>query len=405
VRVLLFAQHYAPEVTAARFRIESFAEGLVAAGHEVTVVCPVPNHPKGRVAEGYRGRPWLRRRVGQVDVLYVWVHTRPEKTTATRLAYYGSYAAAATTIGTVLGRPDVVLASSPPLTVGAVGALVAARFRCPFAFDVRDLWPESAVTLGELTNPKMIARLERLESWLYRKADLILTANDAFSRTVRETAPEGKAVKTIFNGTTSDWVDATSAQVPRSEVGLGEDDFVWAYAGNLGLAQSLDTALEAAALLGDGHRLLVVGEGPRKAELVAKAAELPPGTVEFRDLVDPPRAARILRASDVLLVAERQDKTVSAKLYDYAAVGRPIVAVTVGEMQRVVERTGIALRVAPGDAAGLAAALRRVRSEGDLAQELVARSAEFAAEHLRSRQAEILVGELEQLAGRPAPAL
>jgi colanic acid biosynthesis glycosyl transferase WcaI len=170
------------------------------------------------------------------------------------------------------------------------------------------------------------------------------------------------------------------------------------------LAQSLDTALEAVALLGQGFRLLIVGAGPRKQELEAKAAELPPGTVEFRDLVDPAEAARILRAADVLLVAERQDKTVSAKLYDYAAVGRPIVAVTIGEMQRVVEQTGIALRVAPGDAAALADALKRIRSQPDLAGQLVARSSEFAAEHLRSRQAELLVGELERLAGHPVTA-
>ena len=404
MRVLLIAQHYAPEVTAGRFRIQSFAEGLLRRGHSVTVICPVPNHPRGVVAPGYRRRAWLRREVGGVDVLYVWVHTRPEKTTASRLAYYATFAAAASAAGAAVRRPDVVLASSPPLSVGAAGATVAGLYRCPFVFDVRDLWPESAVTLGELANPKMIERAERLESWLYRRADLVLTANDAFSAHVERISAGETPVETIFNGTTEDWVAAGRAEVGRAEVDLPDDSFVWAYAGNLGLAQALDTALDAARLLGDGFRLLIVGEGPRRGELMAKAAELPAGLVEFRDLLEPAAAARLLRAADVLLVAERQDKTVSAKLYDYSAVGRPIVAVATGEMQRVIERTGVALHIAPGDAEALADAVRRVRAEEGLRGELVERSAAFAAEHLRTRQADRLIDQLESLGQRSAAA-
>ena len=404
MRVLLIAQHYPPEVTAGAFRIRSFAEGLLARGHSVTVICPVPNHPQGIVAPEYRRRPWVRRDVGGVDVIYVWVHTRPEKTTASRLAYYASFAAAASAAGTVVRRPDVVLASSPPLSVGAAGAVVAGRHRRPFVFDVRDLWPESAVTLGELGNPKVIERAERLESWLYRRADLVLTANDAFSAHVERISAGHTPVKTIFNGTTEDWVAAGRSEVAPEDAGLPAGTFVWAYAGNLGLAQALDTGLDAARLLGEGFRLLIVGEGPRRAELKARAAELPPGLVEFRDLLEPAAAARLLRATDALLVAERQDKTVSAKLYDYSAVGRPIVAVATGEMQRVIESTGIALHVAPGDAEALAQAVRRVRDEPDLRSELVERSGAFAREHLRTRQADLLIDRLELLAGVPTTA-
>lgn len=404
MRVLLIAQHYAPEVTAGRFRIQSFAEGLHARGHSVTVICPVPNHPRGVVASGYRRRAWVRREVGGVDVLYVWVHTRPEKTTASRLAYYATFAAAASAAGAAARRPDVVLASSPPLSVGAAGAFVAGLYRCPFVFDVRDLWPESAVTLGELDNPKLIDRAERLESWLYRRARLVLTANDAFSRHVERINAGSTPVKTIFNGTTEDWVAAGRSEVERAEVALPEDAFVWAYAGNLGLAQALDTAIDAARLLGEGFRLLIVGEGPRRGDLMAKAVDLPSGLVEFRDLLEPAAAARLLRAADALLVAERQDKTVSAKLYDYSAVGRPIVAVATGEMQRVIEQTGVALHVAPGDAEALAAAVRRVSAEQGLRSELVERSGAFAQEHLRRRQADLLIDELELLADPSLPA-
>src|SRR3954451_10945190 len=126
MRVLILTQHFAPEVTAGRFRVEAFADGLVGRHHEVHVVCPVPNHPRGVIEEGYRGRLVLRRRVGGSHVTYLRVVTARQKTFWTRIGYYGSHAALASVAGSLARRPDAILASSPPLPVAAAGALLAA---------------------------------------------------------------------------------------------------------------------------------------------------------------------------------------------------------------------------------------------------------------------------------------
>ncbi len=161
MRVLLFTQYFTPEVTAARARLQAFAEGLAARGHEVEVVCEVPNHPEG-IVRRVPGRA-LARPVGRLRVNYVWVRARPEKNFVNRVLFYGTYAASATAAGLALRRPDVVLASSPPLPAGAAAAAVAAGRRAPFVLDVRDLWPEAAVILGELSDPRVIRLAERLE--------------------------------------------------------------------------------------------------------------------------------------------------------------------------------------------------------------------------------------------------
>lgn len=397
MRVLVLTQHYAPEVTAGRFRLEAFVDALLERGHQVDVIAPVPNHPRGIVEPGYRGRLWFEERSPGVSVRRLAIYTRPTKTMRTRLGSYGSFSAGAVLAGSLSRRPDVVLASSPPLTVGAAGVAVAARHRRPLVFDVRDLWPESAAALGELTDPRLLRAAERLERFIYSRSKLIVTANDAFSTYVAERAPVAVPVRTVPNGTTPEWMSAGTAQVDRAEVGLPEDRFVVAYAGNLGLAQSLDVAIEAFAKLGEGFRLEIIGEGPRRAQLYEAASRLPPGSVTFRDLVEPGEAARILRAADVLLVAERQDKTVSAKLYDYCAIGRPIVAVAQGELQRIVEREGVAVHVPLGDADRLADALLRLRNDADLRKLLTGRSRRFAESHLRDRQAGHLAELLERL--------
>src|SRR5690348_13869337 len=101
MRVLFLSQHFAPEITAARARVEAFASGLSQLGHEVEVITAVPNHPAGVVHEGYGGRFRDRRDHDGYRVTYVWVRTNPVKTTKTRLLLYGTYAASATIAGAV----------------------------------------------------------------------------------------------------------------------------------------------------------------------------------------------------------------------------------------------------------------------------------------------------------------
>jgi glycosyltransferase involved in cell wall biosynthesis len=391
MRILLVSQHYAPEVTAGRVRAQAFAEGLAERGHEVEVICEVPNHPAGVIAPGYRARG-ERRRLGGVDVRYVWVRVRPERSTANRLLHYGTFAASAAAAGFAARRPDVVLATSPPLPVGAAARAIAARHRVPWVFDVRDLWPEAAVALGELRGRRAIAAAERLERSLYRSAMRIVTVTepfrDAIDRNLRAAGedPLGR-VAVIPNGTTRLWMDAGEAEPDRDAAGLPGDEFVLGYGGNVGIAQGLEAAVEAAGRLGRGFRLLVVGEGPRLPALRELAGSLPGATVEFRDLMEPERAAATLRACDALLVplgaSPELSKFVPSKLFDCCALGRPVIVAAAGEPQRLAAEAGAGLPVAPGDPEALAGAVRELREDPGLAAELSRKGREFARAHLR----------------------
>jgi putative colanic acid biosynthesis glycosyltransferase WcaI len=395
VRILILTQHFVPEVTAARFRVEAFAKALVERGHDVHVICPVPNHPRGVVEAGYRGRPILRRAVAGSHVTYLRVVTAREKTFWSRIGYYASYAALASAAGAIQRRPDVILASSPPLPVAGAGLLLAARHSAPLMLDVRDLWPESAVALGELDQGAFLVAAERLERLAYARAAGIVTTNDAFRRSIEERAPAGARIDVVPNGTTRDWLRVGEGEVPRSSVALPKDRFVWAYAGTIGLAHGLEFTADTAQLLGDDYLLLVIGDGPRRFALERRAAKVPPSLVDLRGLMPASKAALHLRAADAVLVSERQDMTVSAKLYDVCAIGRPVIAACRGELRRVVEREQIALAVPHGDPAALADALRRLRSDPELRTRLSDRARSFARLHLRERQADQLAELLE----------
>lgn len=400
MRILLLSQHFTPEVTAARFRMQAFTEELVARGHEVDVLTAVPNHPGGVIQDGYRRRLVLTRREHGARVTYVWVLARAAKTLLTRIGFYASYAALASAVGAAQRRPDVVIASSPPLPVGAAGALLARRHRVPWVLDVRDVWPESAVALGELANPSVIRGAEWLERRLYSSAAAITTVNDAFRAHIADRARPRTRLELIPNGTTQAWLRAGEAEPERAALGLPDDRFIWAYAGNLGLAQGVEIAAEAAELLGDDYLLLVIGDGPKRSEIEGRAGSGSPGRIELRPLMAPADAARHLRAADALLVSERQERTVASKLYDCCAVGRPVVAACTGELRRVIDAQRVGLTAAHGDPEQLAAAVRRLRDDPALGDELVRRGREFAREHLREAQARRFADLLETVGAK-----
>jgi glycosyltransferase involved in cell wall biosynthesis len=240
---------------------------------------------------------------------------------------------------------------------------------------------------------------ERLERLVYERADAIATTNDAFRSWIAERSPAGTRIEVVPNGTSNDWLQVGETEVSRSSVGLPEERFVWAYAGNVGLAHGLEVAADSARLLGEEYLLLVIGEGPRRVALEQRAAQAP-STVDLRGLMPAARAASHLRAADAVLVSERQQMVVSSKLYDACAVGRPVIAACQGELRRIVELEEIALAVPHGDAEALAGAVRRLRSEPELRQRLSDRAREFARRHLRERQAQRLAELCESL---PAP--
>jgi len=387
VRVLVLTQYFTPEVTAASARLQPLAEGLARRGHEVEVICEAPNHPVGTIDEAYRGRPLRRRRLDGFSARYVWVRASPVKTQRSRMLFYGSYALMATMVGVASRRPDVVLVSSPPLPAAAAAMAVAKLRRVPWVMDVRDPWPEAAVALGELTAPRAIAALERIERRLYASAAGIVTVTEPFRADIAAKLSDPGKIAVIPNGTTDAWLAAGEATVDRAELEMPADRFVLTYAGNVGIAQGVEAIVEAAARLDDGFQVQIVGTGPRLERARELAAALPPGRVVFRGLVEPALAARYLRASDASLVplggAPELTKFVPSKLFDCCAVGRPVIVSAAGEPTRLASEAEAALCIPPEDPAALADAVRRLREDGALRERLSQRGREFAARNRR----------------------
>ena len=406
MRILYLSQYFPPEVGATQTRACEMAQGLLAAGHHVTMLTEVPNHPEGVIRPEYRGRFWVREMLDGIDVLRVWVWTSPVKTMRTRLAFYLTYMLNAALAGMFLarGRYDLLYATSPPLFVGGAALALSYLRRIPMVFEVRDLWPESAVALGELKSPRFIRWATALEERCYARARRIVVVTEGIRE--RLTARGyGEKVALIPNGANTEMFrpDPQAGLALRRELGLGER-FVALYAGIHGVAQGLEAVLQAARLLAGAPDIhfLFVGDGPCKAELVRMREELGLANVTMLDARPRESMPAYLSAADVALVPLRRvelfKSALPSKMFDAWACGCPVVLTIDGEARRVLEQARAGLFVEPESPEKLAAALRFLSHERERCREYGANGRRFVQAHYsRQAQARQLAALLEGL--------
>ncbi|MFH1176897.1 MAG: glycosyltransferase family 4 protein [Acidobacteriota bacterium] len=372
MRILYLSQYFPPEVGATQARAREMARGLVAAGHQVTVICELPNHPQGVISPGYRGKLWMRSREDGLEVIRVWVAASPRKSFARRMAFYTSFMVHAALAGAALarGRFDLVFATSPPLFVGGAALALARARRAPLVFEVRDLWPASAVELGELASPAAIRWATRLEKACYRRARRIVVVTQGIEERLVGRGIPAEKIALIPNGANVELFTfrADGRERLRRELSLDEC-FVAIYAGIFGVAQGLATVLDAAERLRGRPdiRFLLVGDGPEKAALLASAQQRSLANVSFLPAQPQELIPDYLSAADAALVplrgAELFRGALPSKLFDAWACERPVVLGVDGEARALLEEARAGIFVPPEDAARLAAAIEQLAAD------------------------------------------
>lgn len=352
VRILMLTQWFDPEPA---IKGLEFARQLAARGHEVEVLTGFPNYPAGRLYPGYRLRPWQRESRDGVSILRVPLYPNHDRSTVRRILNYASFALSAATLGAALARrPDVIYVYHPPATIGIAALALRWRFGAPVVYDVQDLWPDSVAVTGMLRRPSALRWLGRLCDGVYRRVERIVVVTPGFRSALITRGVPAEKIELIYN-----WAPGEEAASAKTLDGV----FTVVYAGTMGLAQGLDTVLDAAVLCPEA-RFLLVGDGVEAQRLRERASELRLANVEFRGWQTPEAMREIYAGAGALLVHLKDDPlfaiTIPSKTQAYLAAGRPIVLGGRGDAAELVARSGAGLVVRPGDARAMAGAVRRL---------------------------------------------
>ena len=295
-----------------------------------------------------------------------------------RMAAFARFAAGATVAALRGPRPDVIYATSPPLTMALPAIAALLRWRAPLVFEVRDLWPEAPIQMGALRNP-LAQRLARaLERFVYARSTRLI----ALSPGIQAALPRGRT-ELVPNSADLDLFDPEPPDGP----------FQIAYFGAMGEANDLTSVVEAARLVPD-VRFVLMGDGKRRPGLERAA----PPNVSFRS-GSKTDVARLAAESSACLTVFKDVPVLATnspnKLFDTFAAGRAAIVNMDGWMRELVERGDAGVYVRAGDAEDLAervAWLRdnpdEVRRMGENARALAER--EFGRDELAGRVLAVL---------------
>lgn len=371
-------------------------------GHEVTVVTCAPNVPRGVVFEGYENRWYQVETIDGIRVVRIWSYIAPNEGFLRRAIDYVSYMFSAVVQAGKFPEFDVVLATSPPLFTAVAGYLVAKRRNRPWVFEIRDLWPASIEAVGASAGG-MMPVLERLELFLYRKADRIISLTQSFKRNLTDRGiPEHKNDVVMNSVELSRFRPESIESGTRERLGIPEGAFLVGYIGTIGMAHGLAIVVEAAERFRDKPDIhfLLLGDGAERAELETNAKARGLSNVHFRDFVPHEEMPSYLSALDASLVHLRPaplfETVIPSKIFESMAMGVPILMGVGGEAADLVNREGAGACFRAGDVDGLVSVINALASDPEGRAEMSRRGREAALQrYSRTPNASAVIRTLE----------
>ncbi|HKP84685.1 MAG TPA: glycosyltransferase family 4 protein [Blastocatellia bacterium] len=409
MRIMYLHQYFITRQGVGGTRSYEFARYMVGRGHEVIMVTaadPTSGRGSGLIN---------RREVDGIDVVEVRAGYSDYLRGTTigylaRIRSFLQFAFACSRVVRKLPRPDLVFATSPPLTIGIPALVASKRHKAPLVFEVRDLWPEAAIQMGALRNPGTIAFARALERAIYRNSSHVIALSPGMRDGILAAGMRPEQVSVIPNASDLElFSPEVNGEEVRARLGIN-GQFVCSYFGVMGEANDLNPVVEAARLLearGEKGIVFVLhGKGKRRVELESLCRSHNLTNVIFSDPIpDKHAVARLAAASDVCMTIYKNVPILYTcspnKLFDTFAAGRAALVNSPGWLKDLVEQHEAGLYVRPDDAEHLADRVVFLRDHPELVKTYGRNARRLAEESFdRKKLAAQLLSVFEQVVSR-----
>ena len=368
MKICIFTNHFYPE----DFKVNDIAFELAKSGYDVTVLTAIPDYPKGKFYEGYSLFKRRREVVNGVNVIRLPLIPRGKGGAIRLMLNYLSYyfcLSIFTFFHSFKHKYDRIFVHlTSPFFIGVCAKKMSKRQKIPLFFWVLDLWPESLISAGGISNPLIIKTQIKMVQKVYDQCSKILISSKGFEKSICEKGDYKDKLVYFPN-----WAEEVKSNVPedfdiKSITPFNEDGiFIILFAGNIGEAQNLDTVIETAKILKDEKKIkfVFIGDGRRREHLqqIVKEYELEE-TVFFPGRFPIETMPVFMNAASVLLFSLKDELcfnlTVPAKVQFYMSQGKPILAMINGDGAELVKEADCGIAVAAGDFKGLAEAVKKM---------------------------------------------
>ena len=364
MRIIYFHQYFSTPKGATGIRSYAMARALIKNGHSVTMVCGSPKNGNtgltGPYIDGVR-----RGVIDGIDIIEFEIQFSNTLSLTQRLKGFIHFAIKSVQLALVEDY-DLLFATTTPLTASIPGIAAKWLRRKPFVFEVRDLWPELPKAMGVIKNPIILWLMSILEWVSYHSADRLIGLSPGIVDGIISRGIKREKVAMIPNGCDLD-IFAIEPDGWRPE-GVAKTDLMAIFTGTHGLANGLDAVIEAALELQNRKqqhiKLVLVGNGMKKAALQKRAQELKLSNVIFHDPVDKTKLAGLMSEADIGLqvlanVPAFYYGTSPNKFFDYIAAGLPVLNNYPGWLAELIKQEDAGYTVSPESPIQFADALEK----------------------------------------------
>lgn len=388
MRILMLTQYFPPEKGAAQVRLFEVAKAIRDQGHDIEVITAFPNYPNGIIPSEYRGKRFMKDSLEGIPVYRTWIYPVQRGRFWKRLLNYFSFVFSAFYGVLKAGKADIIFVESPPLFIGFTMFFAKWVKGAKVILNVSDLWPESAVSLGLVTNKTLISMAERLERKMYKTSWRVSTQTTGIMDSLKTRGiPSGKIVF-LPNGVDPDLFAPIAPDEKLLEDLNLREKYVILYAGTMGYAHGLEVALQAAQLLEKDHpeiAFLMVGDGSEKPRLMEMAREMGLTNVRWVDFQPITEMQHYYSVAQISLSTLRRYKLSEgvrpSKVFPGLASAKPLIYVGEGEGAKVVEESGGGVILPPEEPQLLAEAILKLQQDPALCQTLGERGRDFVIKH------------------------
>ena len=338
--ILIITSYFPPEIGAASNRIFELSRGLQKHDFNVTILTPLPNYPTGQIFEGYKGQFKHISKENNITINRLWIYASNSKNKMLRLLAMLSYSFSLIWFFMWNTVPKVVVVQSPPLLVAFTSMLFLSKKKRSLILNVSDLWPIAGLELGALKKNFSYKLLEKIESYNYKKADLILGQSKEILTHINALHPH----KDTFL-----YRNYPDFEPPEIKKETANKTLKIVYAGLLGIAQGIHKL--CAKLDYSSIEFHIYGSGAEQIQIETFISQHPELPIFFHGKVSRNELHHVLMNYDIAIIPllNRIYGSVPSKLFEYARLGIPMLYFGGGEGEHIIDNNNLGWVASSGD--------------------------------------------------------
>ncbi len=361
MHVFIITQYFPPEIGAAASRWGDYVNILINQGYKITVLSEAPHYPNKNYYSQYKNH-WIKveKKSPNLTILRSKAFASNRKGFLKKIIHYSVFMISAIINSRFVKDYNILIISSPPLFTGIIGLFIKYFRKKEYFLDVRDLWPDSALELGQIKKDYIYKLGKKLELKIYNSAKGFIFPVPGFKSYFKNLSHEisKKPMFELINGISDDFLKESSSIKIKPD-----KRFTVLYSGNIGLAQDLKTIINSAEMLKNYDIYFkFIGEGVCREEIELLS-------IPFSDKIDfhrpLPRSELIkhIKKASICLVPLKDKKlfksALPSKMFEYMACGKPIIASIKGDAEKIIHDSKAGMVVEPENAKLLSDAIMK----------------------------------------------